>query len=127
MTKHSSSSSPAEARGADRKQRKGVKRTITKVFRGQVVSSDFFARHWLPVLVILILLMVNITGKYVCQTRMEQINKLNRELEIVKAESVRVRSLYMGRTCESSMQQLVDSMHLGLNVAERPPFKLTSR
>ena len=125
MTKHTGTSSPAH--GADQKQRKGVRRTITKVFRGQVVSSDFFARHWLPVLVILILLMVNITGKYVCQTRMEQINKLNRELEIVKAESVRVRSLYMGRTCESSMQQLVDSMHLGLNVAERPPFKLTSR
>ncbi len=127
MKTHTTSSSTTTAQGAEARQRKGVRRTITKVFRGQVVSSDFFARHWLPVLVILILLMVNITGKYVCQTRMEQINKLNRELEIVKAESVRVRSLYMGRTCESSMQQLVDSMHLGLNVAERPPYKLSSR
>ena len=101
-----------------------VKRTITRVFRGQVLSIDFFARYWLPVLVILVLVLVNITGKYVCQTRMEQINKLNRELEIVKAEAVRVKSVYMGRTCESSMQQLVDSMHLGLKVSERPPFKL---
>lgn len=106
------------------RKRQGVGKTVTRVFRGQVISIDFFARHWLPVLVILVLLMVNITGKYVCQTRMEQINRLNHELEIVKAEAVRVRSLYMGRTCESSLQHLVDSMHLGLSVSERPPFKL---
>lgn len=109
------------------KKRPVVRRTATRLFRGQVLSLDFFERHWLPVLVILLLVMVNITGKYVCQTRMEQINRLNHELEVVKAEAVRVRSVYMGRTCESSMQHLVDSMHLGLSVPERPPFNLEKK
>lgn len=112
---------------ASGKKRPGMKRTVTRLFRGQVLSIDFFERHWLPVLVILLLVMVNITGKYVCQTRMEQINRLNHELEIVKAEAVRVRSVYMGRTCESSMQHLVDSMRLGLSVPECPPFNLTKK
>ena len=119
--------SSASATSESGKKHPGMKRTVTRVFRGQVLSIDFFARHWLPVLVVLVLVMVNITGKYVCQTRMEQINKLNRELEIVKAEAVRVRSVYMGRTCESSMQHLVDSMRLGLSVPERPPFKLGNK
>lgn len=106
------------------RRRPGVRRTVSRLFRGQVLSIDFFARHWLPVLVVVVLVMVNITGKFLCQTRMEQINRLNDELEVVKAEAIRVRSLYMGRTCESSMQQLVDSMHLGLSVPDRPPYRL---
>lgn len=97
---------------------------LRRTIHGQIVSSDFFARHWLPVLVIVVIIMVYITSKYICQTRMEQINALNKELEIVKAERVRVRSLYMGRTCESSMQHLVDSVLPGLSVQERPPYKL---
>ena len=91
---------------------------------GQVLSLDFFARNWLPVMVLVLLALVNIAGKYLCQTRMEQIRRLEHELEVVKAESVRVRSVYMGRTCESSMKELVDSMHLGLSVADCPPFKV---
>lgn len=108
-------STPASARSG------WLRRTI----HGQLVSSDFFARHWLPVLVTVVVIMVYITSKYICQTRMEQINRLNKELEIVKAERVRVRSLYMGRTCESAMQHLVDSVLPGLSVQERPPFKIT--
>lgn len=97
---------------------------LRRLLHGQLLSSDFFARHWLPVLATVILTMTYITSKYICQTRMEQINKLNKELEIVKAERVRVRSLYMGRTCESSMQHLVDSVIPGLGIKERPPYKL---
>ena len=89
----------------------------SRIVRGKVFSSAFFARHWLPVLI-----GVAVVLTYINQTRMETINKLNRELEIVKAERVRVRSEYMGRTCESSMQQLVDSVIPGLAVQDRPPY-----
>ena len=41
---------------------------ITRLFRGQVLSSDFFARHWLPVLICIVVIMVYITTKYTCQT-----------------------------------------------------------
>ena len=94
----------------------------SRIVRGKVFSSAFFARHWLPGLIGVAVVLTYITGKYINQTRMETINKLNRELEIVKAERVRVRSEYMGRTCESSMQQLVDSVIPGLAVQDRPPY-----
>ncbi|MDE5689582.1 MAG: hypothetical protein K2I38_02665, partial [Duncaniella sp.] len=51
---------------------------ITRLFRGQVLSSDFFARHWLPVLICIVVIMVYITTKYTCQTNMEKIAALER-------------------------------------------------
>ncbi len=72
-----------------------------------------------------VLALAYITNKYSCQTLMEEERRLTERLEIVKTERVRMRSIYMGRTRESSMQHLADSLHLGLNIQERPPFKLS--
>ncbi|MBD5245067.1 MAG: hypothetical protein HDS57_06340 [Barnesiella sp.] len=99
---------------------------VDRLLYGQIISSDFFARHWLTVFSVVILIMVFITNKYNCQTKMEEIRRLHTELEIVKTERVRVRSVYMSRIRESSMQQLVDSLGLNLHVQERPPYKLAS-
>lgn len=97
---------------------------ITRLFRGQVLSSDFFARHWLPVLICIIVIMVYITTKYTCQTNMEKIAALERRLEILNNEKARERSAFMGRIRETSMQQMVDSLHLNLKVQSQPPYKI---
>lgn len=97
---------------------------ITRLFRGQVLSSDFFARHWLPVLICIVVIMVYITTKYTCQTNMEKIASLERTLEIVNNEKARERSAFMGRIRETAMQQMVDSLHLNLKVQSQPPYKI---
>lgn len=103
------------------------KRTLAGVLlRGQLLDSDFFKRNWLVFAVIVVLALSYITNKYTCQTKMEEERRLTEELEIVRTERVRLRSLYMGRIRESSMQALVDSLHLGLSVLEHPPYKLPS-
>ena len=86
---------------------------IFKVFRGQVISSDFFARHWLPILIFIIVIMVYITTKFTYRTNIEK---------IVQNESSRERSLFMSRIRETSMQHMVDSLHLNLRVQPQPPF-----
>ncbi len=58
---------------------------------------------------------------------MEEIRRLETELEIVKTERLRVRSAYMSNTRESSMQHLIDSLGLNLRVQDRPPFKLEKK
>lgn len=95
---------------------------IFRVFRGQVVSSDFFARHWLPILIFIIVVMVYITTKFTYRTNIEKIEALQKQLEIVQNESSRERSLFMSRIRETSMQQMVDSLHLNLRVQPQPPF-----
>ena len=95
---------------------------IFRVFRGQVISSDFFARHWLPILIFIIVMMVYITTKFTYHTNIEKIEALQKQLEIVQNESSRERSLFMSRIRETSMQQMVDSLHLNLRVQPQPPF-----
>lgn len=75
------------------------------------------------VLVVLVAI-IYITTKYTCQTNMEKIAELERKLEIVNNEKSRERSKFMGRIRETSMQQLVDSLGLNLNVQTQPPFKI---
>ncbi|MCF0219638.1 MAG: hypothetical protein HUK14_07630 [Muribaculaceae bacterium] len=110
-----------------KKTKTGIFEGVRKFWHGQLISSDFFARHWLAIVIGFLFIMSYISTKYVCQTRMEEIKKLEKELEIAETESVRERSVYMGRTCESAMQELVDSMHLNLQIQEQPPYLVSER
>lgn len=96
-----------------------------RIIHGQVLTVEFFARHWLPISVVVLMILVYISNKYQCQTRMVTINNLKNELEIVKNQCISERSDYMGSTRESQMQQLVDSLNLNLRKQEQPPFKIS--
>lgn len=98
---------------------------ISRLLYGQVISLDFFKRYWLLIFTALAIVMMYITNKYNTQTKMEEIKALTRELEIVKTERIRVRSSYMSRIRESEMQQLIDSLGLGLGINEQPPYIIT--
>lgn len=97
---------------------------MRRAAQGKLLSTDFFRRHWLPVLGVVAMLMIYITNRYTCQTQMETIQRLERELEVAKTERIREKSTYMSRIRESKIQQQVDSLRLGLTVQDRPPYKL---
>ena len=110
-----------EARNVKNKKKDSL---LLQALHGRLLSSDFFAKHWLKVLIVIVMILVYITNKYQCMTKMETIKALEQELEVVQTERVRVRGEYMSLIRESSMQHLVDSLRLGLHVQERPPFKI---
>lgn len=97
---------------------------MRRLLFGQVVSSDIFANNWLALILGVFMILAYISGKYSCQTKMEEVRRLTHQYEIINAELVRCRSHYMGRIRESSMQAMVDSLHLGLRVQENPPYRL---
>ncbi len=74
-----------------------------------------------------VMLMVYITNRYTCQTQMERIRTLERELEVAKTERVRAKSAYMSKIRESSIQEMVDSLGLGITVQEQPPYRLSRK
>lgn len=100
---------------------------VLRALHGRVISTDFFRRNWLIVLAAVVMLMVYITNRYTCQTQMEQIRSLERELEVSKTERIRAKSVYMSCIRESSMQRTIDSLGLGLTVQEKPPFKVSRK
>lgn len=95
-----------------------------KVFLGDIISSSFFGKNKFSILIIIGLIIFFTAIKYECQTRMETIGRLEKELAIVKSEGIREQSLYMSRTRESMMRALVDTMHLDLGIQDEPPFIL---
>ncbi len=97
---------------------------MLRALHGRLLDTDLFAHNWLTVLLALIMILLYITNKYYCQTRMEDIRSLTQQLEVIETEQIRVRSEYMSRIRESAMQELVDSMHLGLRVQPQPPYRL---
>lgn len=110
-----------------RKKEQTKKQNIFKrLLYGNVVTAEFFGRHWIKFFLLVIIVMVYISTKYQCMTNMESIKKLENDLNIVKTESVRERSDYMSRIRESSMQQMVDSLIPGLKVPVQPPYVLNS-
>ena len=118
-------------KAAKKQQSKSRARRKDNIFRrvlhGRMLSIDFFRRNWLVVLAAMIMLMVYITNRYKCQTQMETIRTLNKELEVAKTERVRAKSAYMSRIRESSMQHMVDSLRLGLTIPEQPPFRISGK
>ena len=97
---------------------------MLRALHGRVLSTDFFRRYWWIVLGSAAMLMIYITNRYTCQTQMETIRSLQKELEVAKTERVRAKSIYMSRIRESSMQHMVDSLGLGLTIQEQPPYQI---
>lgn len=103
----------------------GTRQWMSRAVHGTLVSSSFFTRHRFSILLLLSMVFLYIANKYTCQSNMGTIAALGKRLEVVKSESIRQHSTYMSRTSESAMQQMVDTLHLGLTVQERPPYRLT--
>ncbi len=114
----------AESKKTQRNHKK-KRTTAWKLVHGQLLTIDFFKRHWWKFLVGVGMIVAYITTKYQCQTRMVTIDKLKTELEIVKNQCITERSRYMGSTRESAMQELVDTLNLNLKKQDQPPFKIS--
>lgn len=97
---------------------------LSELLHGRMLSTDFLSHNWMTIFIVVAIIFIYITNKYQCQTRMETIQKLEHRLEVVNSECVRQKSRYMSHIRESSMQQMVDSMHLDLHVQEYPPFTI---
>lgn len=70
------------------------------------------------------MVMIYITNRYQCLTAMENIQKLNKELEVIKSERIRQKSEYMNAIREKTMQKSIREAGLDLTHREQPPFKL---
>ena len=98
---------------------------LSRLIHGRILSTDFLSRNWMTIFIVVSIILIYITNKYQCQTRMETIQRLEDQLEVATSEAVRQKSAYMSNIRESSMQQLVDSLGMELRRPEYPPFSIT--
>lgn len=110
---------------ADKEKKKKRSSFVARFFQGRWFSTAFFIKNAIILVSALVFLMIYISNKYQVQTKIELIQTLEQDLERVKTESVRERSIYMSRTRESSMQHMIDTMSLGLQIKEQPPYVIS--
>lgn len=101
-----------------------ISNASSRIAQGRVMSSRFFKKYFFQTTFFVCMVMVYISNRYDCVTGMETISALNTELAIAKTELQSERSAFMSSTRESAMQKLVDTLHLGLGIQERPPYQI---
>lgn len=107
------------------KVKKAPKKTMQTVLGGALMNSDFFYKHKLKIFLLLTVIMFFISTKYQCQTGMETIRKLEKKVNIVRAETIREKAMYMSRVRESSIAVIVDTVRPGLQIQPQPTYTLS--
>lgn len=98
---------------------------LSRMVQGRLVSGRFFARHWLKIFLVLVMILVYITNRYSSQRAMEEIRVLNNRLAVVQSESFRVRGEYMSRIRESALRRQIEESGLDLAVQNQPPYHIS--
>lgn len=102
----------------------GLMRSVNTVTQGRGVPLEFFKKNaWL-----LIITMISVIGligmRYSTQSKMQEINRLNRELKRAESEKLMRKSEYMSLIRETEMRRLVAEQGLPLYFQEQPPYEI---
>lgn len=91
---------------------------------GRTLSLEFFRKNaWLLMLfVVAILALMGL--RYKTKTKMEEIKRLNVELQRAESSKLQEKAAYMSLIREAEMKKLVEEKGLGLQFQEYPPYEL---
>lgn len=106
------------------KNRRRKSNIVSRMINGRMVSTNFFRRYRAWILLVMAFALTYIYIRYECMTSMENIQKLEKQLEVVNTLAIREKSLYMSNIRESSMNHLLKANGMNLKVTDRPPYKL---
>ena len=111
----------------DNKKRKakGPNLQLMKDMRyGRTLSIEFFRKNaWL--LMLFVVAIIALMGlRYKTKTKMEEIKRLNVELQRAESSKLQEKAAYMSLIRETEMKKLVDQQGLGLQFQEYPPYEL---
>jgi hypothetical protein len=100
---------------------------LSRTIQGRIVPLRFFVNHWSMICLVLIIAIIYISTKYTCQTRVEKIMYLTKELNNAKTDYVKASSEFKSQIRETKMRNLVDTMRIDLTSPDQPPYKLTGK
>ncbi|MBO4813772.1 MAG: hypothetical protein J5523_02300 [Muribaculaceae bacterium] len=98
---------------------------VRNVVQGRIfLTLNFFKKHWIYALAFIVLMLMYISNKYMCQNHLQQVMQLRLDLDNARTDCVTASAKYNSMIRESQMKNLVDTMHLGLTSPDQPPYKL---
>ena len=103
------------------------KKASKDIFQGRLFSLDFFKRNAVYIIALVIMALMYIANKFVCQSSMEEVMALKTELANARTDLVNASAKYNSMIRESEMTKLMAEKHLGLTAPLDPPYELKSK
>lgn len=104
--------------------RKGLSKAwylVRYIIQGDGVSARFFWEHLTPTILILSALFLVVAMRFQCISKSNKVDRLEAQINVMRTEKQRQRSVYKTLTRESAMMRLVDSLNIGLSVPDKHP------
>jgi hypothetical protein len=108
----------------EKKKNKGNNKAVKEIIHGRIINFDFFRKHFLLVITVLLLIIAYIAMKFTCQMHIAKIMTLTGDLNNAKTDCVKASAGYNSQIRETEMMSLIDTMHIDLASPEQPPYKL---
>lgn len=103
---------------------KEIKKNVMHVLSGTVLTEDFFFKNTRFMLVVFVIVVLYISNRYSCISKMAQIQSLEKELKDVKYESLTISTELIGISRESQVQKLMKDKGLEMEISKDPVYKM---
>lgn len=101
-------------------RRKGS--SLKNILGGDILAAGFFEKNgWLIVLIV-VLTIVYVNNRYLCQQQMLEIDKLKKELTDIKYDALTRSSELMEKSRQSRIEDYVSNKESDLQTATNPPY-----
>lgn len=123
--KKPTSETPGDNTAGEQKKKKKWSAVWMREMRyGEAVPVDFFTQNaW--ILIILLVAILSLIGlRFKTKTKMEEIKRLDHQLELSESAKLQEKAEYMSLIRETEMRRLVNEKNLGLVFQEQPPYEI---
>src|SRR5215510_5946668 len=97
---------------------KKKRRNVLYILSGGFLKEDFVVKHTPMIILIAVLLVFFIGNRYTCLVKLREIERLQKELQDVRTESIHISGQLTGRNRRSQIEQLVKSNGLEIESAK---------
>ena len=97
---------------------------FSRIYQGRILPYTFFTKYGVLVAGIIVFCIVITASKFHTMIQQSKIISLKTELNYCKSELVKATGEYNSKIREKFMLEKVDTLHLGLEMPEKPPYVL---
>lgn len=94
------------------------------VLSGSILTEDIIMKNIRFLFVVFVIVVLYISNRYSCISKMAEIQSLQKELKDVKYESLNISTELIGISRESQVQALVEKNGLNLEIPKDPIYRI---
>ncbi|MBR5435055.1 MAG: hypothetical protein IK117_11530 [Bacteroidales bacterium] len=102
------------------------KLTLKGVMYGEILGTDFFKRHTLVFILLLVIAVAYIANGYHVHYIEQQNERLNREIKEIRAEFVATQRQYINNMKYINIQEQIKERQLGLKALQKPAYTISA-